>query len=462
MSTLLNRETYLVRLFSDFCLIFATFVITSVISDRGVFQFDRELLIVLITGWYISSKLINIYDDFRTVRFIDEFLLLFPVVLIQVLMLVVFLFFMDQRHFARTFVAEYSVLLMFLMSVKKYVFKKVFQYFRKRGRNRRNLLIVGSTEIGTSFHDFIHQNPQFGYNSIGFVDNRKNPAINGLYKGNLDELDNVISLHRVDEIIIALPEFDKESINRIILTSDRNAIRTRIIPDYFTFNSNRYKMESFGAYQMVSVRTEPLKHLHWRIVKRLIDLCISLLVTVFIFSWLFPIIALLIKLDSKGSVFYIQDRWGKNNKVIRCLKFRTMKANSDVLVNGQLPQATKNDDRITKLGSFLRKTNLDELPQFLNVIWGDMSVVGPRPHAVPHNIANQEFIDNYSIRHWVKPGITGWAQANGLRGETKNKDLMKKRVSHDIWYIENWTPLLDLKIMLMTAYNMVKGEDMAY
>jgi putative colanic acid biosynthesis UDP-glucose lipid carrier transferase len=357
---------------------------------------------------------------------------------------------------------EYTFFLSIILVLKKYVFKKIQQFYRKKGGNTSNLLIIGSNEVGMSFFDFIKSNVQFGYEVVGFVDATKNESLNGLYKGKIEEIEKIICESNADEIIIALPDFDKKQIEYIISIGEKNAIRTRIIPEYFRFNSNKFRMEMFGNFPMVTVRDEPLNQSHFRYVKRFLDIIVSLLFCIFIFSWLFPIIAILIRLDSKGNVFYTQDRWGRNNENFKFFKFRTMRVDSELVVAGKFQQTIANDPRITKVGAFLRKTSLDELPQFINVLLGDMSIVGPRPHAVPHNVESQVKINNYSLRHWVKPGITGWAQVNGLRGETTEFDLMRKRVEFDIWYIENWTPWLDMRIFSMTVYNFVKGDLMAY
>lgn len=195
----------------------------------------------------------------------------------------------------------------------------------------------------------------------------------------------------------------------------------------------------------------------------MVDITLSLFAIVFLFSWLSPIISLIIKLTSKGPVFFKQDRWGLNNKTISCLKFRTMVTQScDIDEEGNYLQARKDDPRVTRIGKFLRKTSLDELPQLFNVLVGSMSLVGPRPHPVPLNITSKDSVEKYMMRHWVKPGITGWAQVHGYRGETKDGFLMKKRVKYDLWYIEHWTFWLDLQIMVQTLVNMVKGEKNAY
>ena len=181
------------------------------------------------------------------------------------------------------------------------------------------------------------------------------------------------------------------------------------------------------------------------------------------FLWLWPLIALAIKLTSPGPVFFRQERWGRGNKRIICYKFRTMRNDSrDVDKNGRYQQTQRDDPRITRVGRFLRKSNLDELPQFINVLLGDMSLVGPRPHPTPLNQESKDDIPYYLVRHMVKPGITGWAQVNGLRGETRDLMLMRQRVDHDIWYIENWSFWLDIQIVLMTVWRMLRGDPNAY
>ena len=192
--------------------------------------------------------------------------------------------------------------------------------------------------------------------------------------------------------------------------------------------------------------------------KRLFDIVFSLLIIIFIFSWLFPILAILIKLESKGPVFFIQVRTGRNNIHFKCYKFRSMRLNNDA----DKKQATRNDHRITRIGSFLRKTSLDELPQFFNVLIGDMSIVGPRPHMLHHTEEYSQLTDKFKTRNLLKPGITGWAQICGLRGEVANTEAMLKRVDADVWYLKNWSFLLDLKIIFLTFWITLKGDKNAY
>lgn len=237
----------------------------------------------------------------------------------------------------------------------------------------------------------------------------------------------------------------------------------RFTPGFFQFSASRYSLELFGNYPLITVRSTPLELNYWWGLKRIVDLIFSSLFLTLIASWLFPLIAFAIMIDSKGPVFFIQGRWGQKGKTIRVWKFRTMyhKA-TGAKKEGKFKQATYNDERVTQLGQFLRRTNLDELPQFINVFLGSMSVVGPRPHAIKHSEETLPLINNYMIRHRIKPGITGWAQVNGFRGETKEIGQMRKRVDYDIWYIENWNLFLDFQIIIRTAYNMLKGDPKAY
>lgn len=413
--------------------------------------------------WYFTSKYTNLYDDFRTTTFIEELLVLIPNVLFQ-LISIGFIYFISNDHDdARPLTLYYILLLGIGLTLKKYFFKQWKLYNWATGKDVKNLLIIGSGEQGKAFYETASNNKQFGYNPIGFVDDSSSNHLNGKFRGQLSDIEKIIDQFQVHEIIISLAQYDAEKVKKVLAIADKYAIRTKIIPEYFQFFSSKFKMDIFGHLPIITVREEPLEEFHWYMLKNVADIIFTLLLFIFIFTWLFPIIAIAIKLDSIGPVFYTQDRCGKNGVTFKCIKFRSMVHNSStVRENGKFNQTVKNDSRITRVGAFLRKTNFDELPQFFNVLWGNMSVIGPRPHAVQHSIESREQIDNYLLRHLVKPGITGWAQVNGYRGETSDIFLMKKRVEFDIWYIENWSPWLDLKVIIMTLYSMIKGDMMAY
>jgi Undecaprenyl-phosphate glucose phosphotransferase len=241
---------------------------------------------------------------------------------------------------------------------------------------------------------------------------------------------------------------------------ERNTIRFRIIPSAESFIPvvKASDLEFLGSVPVSKLRKEPLDKPLNRAFKRTFDIVFSSAVIVLIFSWLFPILALMVKLSSRGPVFFKQKRLGRDNQEFTCWKFRSMRMNKEADVK----QATKDDPRVTRVGRFLRKSNLDEMPQFWNVLLGHMSVVGPRPHPIRLNEQYRDIIDKYMVRHFVRPGITGWAQVNGFRGETRTPDLMERRVELDVWYLENWSFWLDVKVVVKTVTNMLGKEEMAY
>ncbi len=323
---------------------------------------------------------------------------------------------------------------------------------RKSGTSFRNVVILGAGNTATEIYTELSNDLSQGYKILGFFDDNTGDAkLNANYLGEVSDLKEFALHHEIHEVYIAMKDFDTTTIKELINFCERNLIRVKFIPDYRLFKeTNNVAVDFYGHVPVVSLRVEPLEIPINRIKKRFFDILFSLLVILFIFPWLFPILMLLVKLSSKGPIFFRQKRSGEGNKYFWCIKFRTMKLNE----SSDTRQATANDERVTKVGKFLRKTNLDEMPQFFNVLIGNMSVVGPRPHMIKHTEQYSELIDNYLVRHYTKPGITGWAQTNGYRGETKNVEKMVKRVEYDIWYIENWSFLLELKIIFFTVRNM--------
>ena len=339
----------------------------------------------------------------------------------------------------------------------------ILVWLQKNGHNLSQILIVGAGEVGLRFYHTILANSHLGYRVKGFVDEQPPTDLGNVYLGKIEQLGQVLERERIDEVIIALPNAAINKIGRVIAVCENYPTRVRIIPDYFEFMSPRFGISRFGGFPLISIRANPLEQMHWRLLKRSCDLIFTLLLFVAVFSWLWPLLALLIKISSPGPVFFKQERWGLKNAPIVCYKFRSMvKESRDVDENGHYQQATRDDKRITRLGGFLRRNNLDELPQFINVLKGEMSVVGPRPHPTPMNLEIKDSVQHYQLRHLIKPGITGWAQVNGFRGETSTPDLLRKRVELDIWYIENWSFLLDSKIVWLSIWLMFKGNPRAY
>ena len=256
----------------------------------------------------------------------------------------------------------------------------------------------------------------------------------------------------------SVAEMSNKQINELIDFADNNLRKLKFIPDNKEIYSKKLKYEYYEYIPVLTLREIPLSDSVNQFIKRTFDVLFSSAVIVFLLSWLTPIIAILIKLESKGPVFFKQKRNGFNYEEFYCYKFRSMKPNKDA----HLYQATKDDKRITKVGKFLRKTSIDELPQFYNVLFGEMSIVGPRPHMVSHTNMYAKRIDKFMVRHFVKPGITGLAQISGFRGEVETDKDIIGRVKYDIFYIENWSFLLDLKIISQTFLKTLIGDKKAY
>ena len=343
----------------------------------------------------------------------------------------------------------------------RFLLLKSLKIVRAKGYNYRNIVIFGNNEIGNKIHNILISDLTYGYKIKGVFssDSESNISLFSNYLGKFNNFEKYIKTNNIDVVYIALNHYDKEIINGIIKICEQNLVRINFIPEFGSYTkSRRVNISFYDNLPILAFRKEPLEIPINRLSKKIFDITFSLFIIFFIFPWLIPILILLVKFSSKGPVFFKQKRTGEGQNDFYCYKFRTMKVNklSDEI------QATLNDNRITKIGLLLRKLNLDELPQFFNVLIGQMSVVGPRPHMLKHTEDYSKLLDNYAVRHLSKPGITGWAQVNGFRGEIKKIEDLKNRIEYDIWYIENWTFLLDIKIVFLTVIKMFKGDKNAY
>lgn len=328
--------------------------------------------------------------------------------------------------------------------------------YRRAGYNQLKIVIVGYGKTSLDLYNFISKNKDRGYQFLGFFDDKFQE--DSLIKGKIADVEKFVLENDVDEIFCSLDSISREQLKKITIFADNHLKRIKLLPNLKDFTAAEVAVEQYGNIPVVLSRNEPLNDIINQFTKRAFDILFSLSVIILVFTWLFPILALLIKLDSKGPVFFRQKRSGRNNKVFWVYKFRTMKHQK----NAEFVQATQNDSRVTKLGKFLRKTSIDELPQFFNVLLGDMTVVGPRPHVLELNETFKHVVDKYMVRHLVKPGITGLAQVKGYRGETKDIRSMINRVKMDVFYIENWSFWLDLRIILWTIQSMLRGDKNAF
>lgn len=373
----------------------------------------------------------------------------------------VFVLFLDYEDISRLWLMYFYLFFFVLLMISRYILMKLLKYLRAKGYNLKKFIIAGANETGEKMRKILAKDSAFGYEFLGFFD-QQDPAVLSAelpIVGGFEDVEEFIIKEKVDELYVALHINNVEIINKLTKIGEQNLVKIKFIPDFQLYTkSNKVEVTFYGNTPILMFRKEPLELVINRLIKKVFDICFSVVVMLLIFPWLFPVIMLIIKLESPGPVFFKQRRSGRDNQSFTCYKFRSMYVND----LAHKKQARKGDSRITKFGAFMRKTSMDELPQFFNVLLGNMSVVGPRPHMI--NLAKEygELIDNYSVRHYTKPGITGWAQINGYRGETKELSDMKNRVEYDIWYIENWSLLLDLKIIVRTMINVFKGEENAY
>ena len=325
----------------------------------------------------------------------------------------------------------------------------------------KDLVIVGDGPAAEEIFRYCEDQTVRGYRFRGIFNDEAIDGVLGERRvGDVEAVKSFAIQNRIDILYCALPGTRRADITDLMEFCERNTIRFRVIPSAESFIPvvKTSELEFHGDVPVSKIRREPLDSAFARGLKRAFDIVFSFCVIVFIFSWLFPLLALMVKLSSKGPVFFKQVRLGKDNEEFVCWKFRSMRMNKEA----DSKQATKNDPRVTKVGAFLRKSNLDEMPQFFNVFMGQMSVVGPRPHPLRLNDQYRDIIDKYMVRHFVRPGITGWAQVNGFRGETRTPELMERRVELDVWYLENWSFWLDLRIVVKTVTNMFGKDANAY
>jgi undecaprenyl-phosphate galactose phosphotransferase/putative colanic acid biosynthesis UDP-glucose lipid carrier transferase len=340
------------------------------------------------------------------------------------------------------------------------IFLKYLKYIRSQGVNNRLVVIVGANKAGYKISQILSSDLSYGYKILGFFDDKLNePMQNDLiYLGKIQEIEMCLQKNNIHEMYIALHFSESDQITNLIHLCEKYMVRVKFVPDFQEYTKSRkVNIDFYENIPVLMLRDEPLSFPLNRITKRLFDMLFSLLVILLVFTWLFPLLIIIIKLGSRGPAFFKQERSGENNTPFTCYKFRSMKVS-----NQEFIQASHNDPRITKIGRIIRKTSIDEFPQFFNVFLGQMTLVGPRPHPLKLDDQYKALINTYLVRHYAKPGITGWAQVNGFRGETKELIDMQKRVEFDIWYIENWSFLLDLKIIWKTITNVVKGDENAY
>jgi putative colanic acid biosynthesis UDP-glucose lipid carrier transferase len=383
----------------------------------------------------------------------------FSLVTFHIFLFATCLVFLNVGNDLATLLVVYYFALLLIFSLWRVLVRILVKTYRRKGYNAKNIIIVGAGKNGLELYNVINRDLGYGFNVLGFFDDNsilKDVIPN--YLGKIRDIENFVGKNDIDEIYCTIPGANSEKISALMNFAEKNMVRFYIIPDFYRDIKKTMVLDMMESVPLLTIRTEPLQSPYNRFMKRCFDIVFSTLVLIFIFPFLYIMSGLLIKSSSRGPVLFKQKRTGIYGKEFKCYKFRTMRMNEDA----DVMQAVKDDPRTTKIGNFLRRTNLDEFPQFINVLMGDMSVVGPRPHMLKHTEQYSRLIDKYMIRHLVKPGITGWAQITGYRGETRTLEQMEGRVKRDVWYLENWSFFLDLKIIVVTLLNMFKGESNAY
>ncbi|PTS97756.1 undecaprenyl-phosphate glucose phosphotransferase [Flavobacterium sp. HMWF030] len=381
--------------------------------------------------------------------------------LIHAALISIFVVYLKYYDISRLRLCSFYLIFFALLMVSRFVSMTLLKYIRAQGYNFKTFIIVGANESGEKIRKILAKDLTYGYKFLGFFDEKIDSELVNPTSvlGGFDEISEFVIDKKVDEMYVALHIDNIEIINKLIVICEQNMVRIKFIPDFQLYTkSSKVEVTFYENTPVLMFRTEPLEFAVNRLAKKVFDVVFSAAVILLIFPWLFPIIMLIIKIESPGPIFFKQERSGRDNRSFMCFKFRSMHVNG----LAHKKQAEKGDSRITKFGAFIRKTSIDELPQFFNVLLGDMSVVGPRPHMVHLAKEYSDLISNYLVRQYAKPGITGWAQVNGFRGETKELVDMENRVEYDIWYIENWSLALDIKIVIKTIINIFKGEENAY
>ncbi len=458
------------QLFADLVLISLSFI-TAHYFIRGHSPTLTEhdpyslLMLYIIFVWFAQTLIFPIYIPQRKNSILKTSLLFVKhtsyYICIISLSIVLFRWHFVSRELLIIFMSMFLLVGVFFRAAWRYYSLNI----RSKGKELKNVIIAGTGQLSAIIENKIMTHPEFGYHISGFLMNGSvDLKIDGKEKiiGKIDEIESILENHEIDEVVIALGYNDYEETRKIISSCERKTIRTWIVPDFFAKTGRNAILDDFDGVPILRIREEPLESSLNRFIKRSFDIAFALT----LFLTVFPVLCVFLKFlnffFSRGPLFYKQKRHGVKNEIFECIKFRSMKFENNTSNSGEFKQAVKEDPRVTIVGRFIRRTNIDEMPQIINVLKGEMSIVGPRPHPIELNNHWNDLIQQFMVRHFVQPGLTGWAQVNGYRGETETFEKMSKRVEYDIWYIENWSFSTDIKIILKTIVKMIVGDKAAY
>lgn len=411
--------------------------------------------------WMFASASMDAYRSETVKHLITIFRSTWRSLFVHGLMFTVYLLFTRDNPYTYKFLFVFYASMSGLFLVSRFMGTSFEILLKKYFNIRKSVAVLGMNDTGLQLANYFEQNKN-NFHFGGFLDDNDSFHVdeNGALYPGLKESIKAAADTGVQEIYISISPEKINDIDTVLKEAEDRHVRVKLVPDLSKVLPSIYKAKYMDGFQVLTSRREPLEEIENRFKKRLFDLLFSIGVIIFIFSWLFPFIMVIQYITSPGPVFFLQDRVGRHNKIFKCFKFRTMKVTDQS--KASYTPTEKGDSRITKFGAFMRKTSIDELPQFFNVLFGDMSIVGPRPHAIAFNDIYSTMVESIKIRHFVKPGITGWAQLHGLRGDVpdaeENRIRTRNRIEHDIWYLENWDFQLDVKIVFLTFWNMLIGD----
>jgi len=429
----------------------------------GIYTLDTLFILILVVLWPVILLFSSFYQNTSEESVKEIFVNLAKSYLILGIVIFFLHGFLQSSRYLTVFPTSEDFILLCLitsgcMLSARFLVKFIYKYIEFQNFKERSVIILGTGKSAQALCDFFTSGENGQYNFMGYFDDNPLDGISKFqYRGPLDKVKEYAITHRVDEIYFALPQEFNYLLTDLKRFADQNTIYLRYAPDFYQILDTNYNISIYNSIPVLTTRKEPLTNPLNLLLKRTFDVIFSLLVILVIFPWLLPIVAFAIKLESPGPVFFKQLRPGKKNRLFECYKFRTMRVNNETE-----KQAVRNDPRVTRVGKFLRKTSIDEFPQFFNVLIGNMSVVGPRPNMISQLEEFSQTIENYKSRHFITPGITGLAQISGYRGETNEPELMKRRVECDLNYLENWSFYFDIKIILYTIRNIFVGDQRAF
>lgn len=444
IDALVTLATYLLAWFIKFKSVFAVNVGVGRLSDDIYFG----ALWAIVPGYIFLYYFFKTYTPKRGLKFGDELSGIIKTNVAGVAAIFIILYVVNEPDFSRSLIIIFAIFNTIFAGIAHYLVKRVLNEMRKKGYNSKYVLLVGYSRTTEEYINRIIANPQWGYVVRGILDNVV--PVGTAYKGvkvlgHIDNLDVILEHSSLDEIAITIALKDYANLASIVDLCEKSGVHTKFIPDYMSIIPSSPYTEDIQGLAAINIRYVPLSNTFNQIVKRMFDIVFSL-IGIIVTSPVMLVCAILVKCSDKGPVFFKQERIGLHNEPFKMYKFRSMRVQTEE--EEMKGWTTKGDSRVTKIGAVLRKTSLDELPQLFNILKGDMSIVGPRPERPQFVEQFKEEIPRYMIKHQVRPGLTGWAQVNGFRGDTS----IYKRIEYDLYYIENWSMWMDIKIIFRTFF----------